>query len=362
MKYLRPLKNYFSFLILIPTRRDQNDTTQKFFTRPHSILMAVGVTLILSACADAPRENPLDPHSPNYKSNAAITGKVYVLNQNTPISQAYLTWVESGTSVVTDSNGNYQFSKIDAGLVTIVCSKENFVPDTQKTVLEAGSSREISFGLNGSPYVFSQKILTRKIDQYYPSPQYFVEIDASVGDPNGITDVDSVWFVVNDTVEYRMDYSPSAKLFQTTIFKYDFPTNTIQWLVGKPLTIRSKDRLKAIGNSAPFAVTRIIENGATPTSPTPLNSDTTGPTPVLMWTPPAVTFTYTYTLSVARVDAGTETVVWTYSGLDFFNEQIQFPFDGSGQTLPSANYVWTISVVDEFGNYCRSKEASFVVR
>jgi hypothetical protein len=81
-----------------------------------------------------------------------------------------------------------------------------------------------------------------------------------------------------------------------------------------------------------------------------------------MWTPPTVTFNYTNTLAIARVDAGTETVVWTYTGLNFFYEQIQFPGDASGQTLPPGNYVWTISVVDEFGNYCRSKEASFVVK
>lgn len=328
----------------------------------YSIFILASAALILSDCADAPRENPLDPLSPQYQGKAVVTGKVSVLNQNTPIPQARITCLESGISVATDSNGNFQFGKIEAGLITLACSKENFVPDTQKVILETGSSRQIFFGLNGSPYVISRKIVTRKIDQYYPSPQYFVEVDASVSDPNGITDVDSVWFVVADTVQYPMDYSPSAKLFQTTIFKYDFPTNTIQWLVGKPLTIRSKDRSKANNNSSPFTVTRIIENGATPTSPTPLNNDTTGSTPVLMWTPPAVTFSYTYTLTIARVDAGTQTVVWTYSGLDFFNEQIQFPFDGSGQTLQPANYVWTISVVDEFGNYCRSKEASFVVK
>jgi hypothetical protein len=327
----------------------------------YSILILVGATLILSDCADAPRENPLDPLSPHYQGNAAVTGKVYVLNQNTPVPQARITCLESGISVATDSNGDYQFSKIEAGSITLVCSKENFVPDTQTTILEAGSSRQIFFGLNGSPYVISQKILTRKIDQYYPSPQYFVEVDASVSDPNGITDVDSVWFAI-DTLQYPMDYSPSAKLFQTIIFKYDFPTNTIQWLVGKSLTIHSRDRSKARSISSPFTITRIIENGAAPTSPTPLNNDTTGSTPVLMWTPPAVTFSYTYTLAIARVDAGTETVVWTYNGLNFFFEQIQFPGDGSGQTLPPGNYVWTISVVDEFGNYCRSKEASFVVK
>jgi hypothetical protein len=328
----------------------------------YSILILAVATLILSDCADAPRENPLDPLSSHYQGNAAVTGRVYVLNQNTPIPQARITCLESGISVATDSNGDYQIGKIDPGPITLVCLKENFVPDTQKTILEAGSSRQVSFGLNGSPYVISQKILTRKIDQYYPSPQYFVEVDASVSDPNGITDVDSVWFVVADTLQYPMDYSPSAKLFQTTIYKYDIPTNTIQWLVGKPLTIHSKDRSNARGISSPFTITRIIENGATPTSPAPLNNDTTSSTPLLMWTPPAVTFRYTCTLSIAHVDAGTESVVWTYNGLDFSNEQIQYPGDSNGQPLQPGNYVWTISVVDEFGNYCRSKEAAFVVK
>jgi hypothetical protein len=325
----------------------------------YSIL--AGMTLFLAACADAPRENPRDPLSPQYQGNATVSGKVYVLNQSTPINQARITCLESGISVATDTNGNYQFSKLEVGSLTLVCSKENFVSDTQRTVLEAGSSQQILFGLNGSPFVVSQNILTRKIDQYYPSPQYFVDVSASVTDPNGITDVDSVWFVV-DTLQFAMDYSPATKRFQTTIFKYDLPTNTIQWLVGRALAILSKDRSNARNTGAPFTITRIIENGATPTYPSSLNNDTTGSTPNLKWSPPDVTFSYTYTLAISRVDAGTQTVVWTYSGLNFFYEEVQYPSDGSGQTLQPGNYVWTIAVVDEFGNYCRSKESSFVVK
>jgi hypothetical protein len=325
----------------------------------HSIVL--GITLFFSACSDAPRDNPLDPLSPRYQGNAAVSGKVYVLNENTPVVQARVTCLESGLSVVTDSSGAYQFSKLDVGSLTFICSKENFVSDTQKIVLQAGTPQQIQFGLNGYPYVVSQNILTRKIDQYYPSPQYFVDIAASISDPNGIEDVDSVWFVV-DSIQFAMDYSPTTKMFETTIYKYSLPTNTIQWLVGKPLTIVTTDRSNARGIGAPFYVTRIIEDEATPIYPSSLNNDTTGSTPLLKWSPPNVTFIYSYTLVISLVSSGTESIVLTYPGLSFGNEEFQFISDNNGQPLGAGNYVWTISVVDQFGNYSRSKESSFVVK
>jgi hypothetical protein len=325
----------------------------------HSIVL--GITLFFSACSDAPRDNPLDPLSPRYQGNAAVSGKVYVLNENTPVVQARVTCLESGLSVVTDSSGAYQFSKLDVGSLTFICSKENFVSDTQKIVLQAGTPQQIQFGLNGYPYVVSQNILTRKIDQYYPSPQYFVDIAASISDPNGIEDVDSVWFVV-DSIQFAMDYSPTTKMFETTIYKYSLPTNTIQWLVGKPLTIVTTDRSNARGIGAPFYVTRIIEDEATPIYPSSLNNDTTGSTPPLKWSPPNVTFIYSYTLVISLVSSGTESIVLTYPGLSFGNEEFQFISDNNGQPLGAGNYVWTISVVDQFGNYSRSKESSFVVK
>jgi hypothetical protein len=322
--------------------------------------IVLGIALFLSACSDAPRDNPLDPLSPQYQGNAMVSGKVSVLIQNTPVAQARVTCLQNGISVVTDSNGYYQFSKLDVGSLTLVCSKEGFVPDTQKTVLQAGTPQQIQFGLNGYPFVVSQNILTRKIDQYYPSPQYFVDISASVSDPNGIEDVDSVWFVV-DSMQFPMGYSLSTKMWQTTIYKYALPTNTIQWLVGQPLTIVSTDRSNARGTGTPFYVTRIIEEEATPISPSSLNNDTTGSTPLLTWSPPDVTFSYSYTLVISVVNSGVEGVVWTYAGLSFGKESLQFPSDNSTQPLSPGNYVWTISVVDQFGNYSRSKESSFVV-
>jgi len=177
--------------------------------------------------------------------------------------------------------------------------------------LHAQTTAQVGFSLNGTPYIVSQNIYSRKIDRYYPGPQYFVDITASVADPNGITDIDSVWFMVtnsssgsltSDTLFFPMTYAVSSRLFQITIYKYDLPTNTIQWLVNKPLQIRSRDFSCSTNYSNPFYVSRVIENMATSTYPT-LNTatsakDTTGPTPLLKWSSPDVTFNYTFSLTI----------------------------------------------------------------
>ena len=326
-------------------------------------------------CHDAPRDNPLDPQSSQYISTISVTGTVSILNQGTPLPSATITSMEDGVSTTSNSSGAFSFDHLTKGNQTLVCAKSNWTPDTQHIVLQTQTTAQVYFSLNGAPYIVSQNIYTRKIDRYYPSPQYFVDVTASVADPNGITDIDSVWFFVAyslsgssipDTLFFPMSYSVSTRLFQVTAYKYDLPTNTIQWLVNRPLQIKSRDRHYAINYSNPFYVSRVIENTATPTYPT-INTatsvkDTTGPTPLLQWTPPDVTFNYTYTLTISQVVSGISNNVWSYSQLGSINDEFQFPGDNSGETLDSGEYVWTISVVDDFGNYSRSKETSFVVK
>jgi len=320
---------------------------------------------LITGCKDAPRDNPLDPNSPQYANTASVKGYVFLLNQSSAINSATISSLEDGVSVLSDTGGYFHFSNLTMGNQTLICAKDNYVPDTLQIFLQSNTTEEVIFELNGAPYVLTQNIFTRKIDQYYPSTQYFVDVTASVNDPNGMVDVDSVWFAV-DTLLFLMDYSVTAKQFQAAIYKYDLPTNTIQWLVNRPLSIRSKDCSNAVNLSDPFYISRIIENTAAPAYPTinttTLQMDTTGPTPLFQWSPPDVTFNYTYTLILSRVVSDIRTVVWIYTNLNYSYTQLQFPSDNSGLALSAGEYVWTISVVDDFGNYSRSKEAPFMVQ
>jgi hypothetical protein len=317
--------------------------------------------LLATGCADAPRDNPLDPLSPEYSGEGTLSGTVSVRNQGTPVASAEVRVLEDSIFVTSDSLGRYSFRHLSPGAATVVCTKENFSPDTQRVSLTSGGSGSLNFTLNGAPVTLSQNILTRKIDQYYPSPQYFVDVSADVSDPNGITDLDSVSFGVTSLL-FPLVYDPTTKQFQARIFKYDLPTNTIEWLVGKPLHIVSKDRSGARNSSDPFYVSRVIETGATPVYPSSLNNDTTNGTPLLKWTAPVVTFSYTYALSITRIDAGIPTPVWAVTNLNSQLDQYQYPGSAAADPLTPGNYTWAVTVVDEFGNSSRSKESSFVVQ
>ncbi len=320
------------------------------------------VFVILAAgCSDVPHDNPLDPLSSDYSGNAPLSGTVLLKSVGTPIASARLVVLEEGIAVQSDSAGRWAFARLSLGVKTIVCTKDNFAPDTQYVTLSAATSKSVTFSMNGAPVAVAEKILTRKVDQYFPSAQYFVDVSAGVTDPNGVTDLDSVWFEASALL-FPMAYNLSTRLFEVRVFKYDIPTNTIQWLVGKPLHILSKDLLGAVNVSDPFMVTRVIEYGATPVSPAPGNNDTTSGTPVLQWAPPSVTFTFTYTLTVSRIDAGTPTVMWELANVNSVYEEYAYPTDGSVAALSPGNYVWAVTVVDEFGNSCRSKESAFVVQ
>ena len=312
---------------------------------------------LLAGCADAPRDNPLDPLSPRYTGETMLSGSVLLKFVGTPVPLARIQVL--GISVTSDSMGRFVIQRLPAGSLTVVCTKENFDPDTQHVTLTAGQSQSVTFLVNGAPVVLSQNILTRKIDQYYPSAQYYVDVSASVTDPNGISDLDSVWFLAGTNL-YAMAYDPSSKQFLARVFKYDIPTNTIEWLVGRPLHILSKDLSGALDTSTAFYVSRVIDEEATPQYPSSLNNDTTGGAPLLKWLAPTVTFAFTYTLTISRVDAGVETVVWELPNLNSLLVQYQYP--STATPLDPGDYTWSVTIVDEFGNLCRSKESSFVVQ
>ena len=320
-----------------------------------SVHAFIWLAALLTGCIDdAPRDNPLDPSSSGFLKEGGLTGRIIIANQTNGIAGATVWNLTESIAVVTDSSGNFSFEKLSSGSQRFVVTKTNFTDDTFQTTIQSGATAQVVRELNGAPFVTFQQIQTRKIDYFSFSPRYFVDVSAAVNDPNGIADLDSVWFGV-DTIRFPLSYSVSEKKFLATVEKGSFPTNTIEWLINKPLRIISKDIHGAYNLSEAFSISRIIENTAAP-----IRQDTTNTTPLFKWNPPVVNFNYTSTVTVYR--AGTETVVWSNSGLISFFEELQFPADGTVSPLTPGNYFWTIAIVDDFGNYSRSRESYFVVK
>ncbi len=316
--------------------------------------------VLLNGCIDdAPRDNPLDPQSSSHVKTGSMTGRILIANISVGIADATITSKTENISVQTDALGYFTFPLLSTGVRTFICSKMNFTTDTFSVTIQAGQIAEIFRGMNGAPVTTFKQIVTRKIDKYFPGPEYFVEISAAVSDPNGITDLDSVWFAVVDSIRYPLTYSVATKTFIATIFKYDFPTNTIQWLVGKPLKIISKDVHNAVNFSDAFFVTRVIEQTALPILS---NTDSLKTSFGLKWSPPDVTFNYSYTVTLSQISGVVPSIIRTYSGINSLNEALSYPYDGNDAPLQQGNYIWSVTIVDDFGNYSRSKESAFTVK
>ncbi len=313
------------------------------------------VVLFIDGCSlNAPHDNPLDPQSPSYKGSGSVSGRVTLINfPGSGVASVHVYTLPSTFEVVTDSIGYYQLPEIPAGKYTLIASKYSLTPDTTNFQISIGEHLSINFSMNAFPTILSTKVLTRKIDQWWPNPVYFAEITATVDDVNGISDIDSVWFNV-DSLMFPMAYSLADKNFHLTIYSYQFPSNNIEWLVGKQLYIVARDLTKSIGRSNTFFISRVIEQEAVPSYPE--FQDTTTVSPVFTWVAPSVRFLYTYTLTVVRMDAGTQETVWTQDNIGNYLLSYTYP-----STLTTGNYFWTISVVDEYGNYSCSKQSSFVV-
>jgi hypothetical protein len=151
-----------------------------------------------------------------------------------------------------------------------------------------------------------------------------------------------------------MSYAPDVQLYQATVDAATLPQGSMEWLVGKSLVITARDRLGAASAGKAFSVTRVIQDAAIPLAPTAL--DTAAASPQMYWSQPTLQFAYTFKLELFRLDQGVPTLLWSVANLSPALSSFQYP----GQ-LVTGTYYWTISVVDEFGNLSRSKEASFLV-
>src|SRR5207247_1852869 len=76
-----------------------------------------------------------------------ITGRVVFAGNSLPLSGATVQIVQLRHSVVTDSNGNYEFNGIPLGRYTILVRQDGFSDAARSVVLSAGNSISADFEL-----------------------------------------------------------------------------------------------------------------------------------------------------------------------------------------------------------------------
>lgn len=321
------------------------------------VLILCSLMLIQTGCApDAPHDNPLDPRSPDYRNAGDLTGRVLSLSlPYTGISGALVSIEENGSSQLTSSDGSFNFADAPSGNIALIISKSSYMSDTLHVTVPVGGSYNAVIHLDALPQISGAKIVTTKIDQWWPGPVYLATITATITDPDGLGDVvDSTVRVRIDSLSFAMDYTGGTGSFGATINASALPGQDLQWLIGKECYILAADRENGTSQEGPFYVTRIIGSEPGPTSP--VSPDTTTAQPTFEWNPPPVSYEYTYFLQIFKINAGTPSQVGSTITLGENYVSYNYP-----DTLGAGEYFWTIGIMDQYGNSSRSKEASFVV-
>ncbi|HUI29474.1 MAG TPA: hypothetical protein VLX91_04585 [Candidatus Acidoferrales bacterium] len=313
---------------------------------------------ILNGCApDAPRDNPLDPGSPNHTTDGNLSGKVLILNSlSVGISGALVTIEGTNLAQVTAADGSFSFPNAPSGSISVVITKSSYLNDTLRIAMLVGGTLDTLVHLDALPQANNAVVITNKTDHWYPGPVYTASVSASVTDPDGPLDVDTVYVKI-DSLTFGMNYNAALNVYQVTINADSLPNNDLQWLIGKQFEVVAIDRENGIGLSPGFYVTRIIESEPLPTSPF---QDTTTNYPVFSWGRVIVSFEYTYQLQVVSLAGGT---IWSKSEINPGTnpDTINYSYPSSLPGLPHGNYYWTVAVVDQFGNSACSHEAAFFV-
>jgi hypothetical protein len=320
-----------------------------------SLFLLWWISVFVSGCVpDASHDNPLDPASPAFSNSGTLLGNVLSYYQPyTGIAGVLVTAQPSGVSTVTNAAGAFAMNGIPAGPLRIVVSRTGYLTDSVNTNATIGVNASVDIHMDALPAVGTCQVLTRKIDQWWPRASYAAVVNGLVSDPDGSGDIVGVTLQV-DTMRLAMSYLPDLQLYQATIDAANLPEGSIDWLVGKSFALMVRDKVGGTTTGKSFAVTRVIQDAPIPIVPTAL--DTASASPQFFWAQPTLLFPYTYKIELFRIDQGVPALVWSVSNLSSSLSDYQY----TGQ-LVIGTYYWTISVVDEFGNLSRSKEASFVV-
>ncbi|MFQ5628083.1 MAG: hypothetical protein ACE5I1_04920, partial [bacterium] len=129
----------------------------------------------------------------------------------------------------------------------------------------------------------------------------------------------------------------------------------ISKLVGSPFQVVAHDFPGVAITSEPFFLARVISE--VPEAFSPTDGVVASDAPVFRWQLPQIEFSFTQRIEVFRFDAGFPVTVTTISNIK--PDVRSLPYIGR---LSTGTHFWTITIIDDFGNSSRSKEATFQVQ
>ncbi len=336
------------------------------------ILSVVLLGISLFGCVeDAPRDNPFDPESEGFVARGAVSGavtdrarapvrgaRVDILSEESSAGLSFLT--------ETDVAGRYALEGIQPGTYWIRVSKEGYVSSDDTISVSVFETTTKDVVLNGVPFFERISATSAHISRVWPPPTEFFLLDFAVqaNDIDGLLDLSRIWFEIPSWgLVDTLHFSGATGEYSALLQEEDLSGRSIHDVIGRQILFFARDRFSDVVASAPVQVSRIIEETPVVIEPKAGTVDSLAQ-PVLVWRCEEVPYDFSYSIEVVRTDDIVRNTITTMEGRDP-QDVCSDTREGSIRVdvpLPEGNYLWTVSLVDRFGNSSRSREAGFAIR
>jgi len=310
---------------------------------------------LISCLDDVPHDNPLDSQSKKY--GFTINGKVRTLYAPVKlISNAVITLLPVNTKFFSNNEGNFEITGLLPGEYTVHCTSDGFAQDSININLQ--SNMDIDFFLDGLPFFEKIIISTHQVTRSFPvEAMFFLQLDVQVSDLDGIADINSVFFEIPElNVIDTLEASLTAGLFSKRLSIDDLPVNTIHTLIGRTFLLNVSDDAGITTKSDKRFLTRVIEETPIPTQPISFQT-VVSDSIQFIWEKVRPPYWFTHTIEIFLINQQLLTKVFEIKNISGTDNTIMI-----NAGLPSGDYVWILTITDEFGNTSSSsKEATFHV-
>lgn len=316
--------------------------------------------LLMTSCFNnADRDNPLDPRSAKYQNFGSLVGHVYSFYAPfQPIASALITLNPGNQMTITNPAGEFALINIEPGNYLVTVNYPDYAPDTAQVQIQSNKITPMQFNLDGLPQLDTLILNSGFQHVHFPfEPSLMLDITARVHDPDGPADVATVSIII-PSLSFRdtLGFSLTIGTYQKKIEENDLTVNHIEELLGQPFFIEITDKVGKRCRYGPQYLFRVIDDE--PEIISPKGSAVVGNQPILKWQFLQLPFSFTFKVEiyVIREDQILYPAIHTFSGISPEISEFQL-----GTTLPAGLYLWVVSIVDAWGNWSRSKPATFQV-
>lgn len=316
--------------------------------------------LLWSCFGDVTHENPLDPNSDNFIETGIVRGTVTTFYPpRTAVAGVNIELWPGNLNTETDSAGAFSLRNVPVGEYWIIASDPRYAADSARLSVDQEVSARIDFQLNALPQITSAIGRTFHLGGATPEEElYFAHFVVRADDPDGVADVAQVEMriTIPNTEEIidTLETTAETGKFELQLFAGDLPGDKLHSVLGHPVTFRAIDRLQQQSSPKELIIFRIIDQ--VPEVISPKDGVVVSATPTLAWQPLSLSFPFDYQVQVDRLRGGVRRTVWRKDGIATSTTAVTVD-----QELAPDEYLWTVAVVDEFGNASSSQLAAFKI-